>query len=153
MNLSLHRVRKEQTLKLKHGCCSDINIMVSATFIWLRSGLVTTQQLTKDDQDEKKKKTRSQTMMGAWHQETLADWPSIIIRLWLCHSETEKYGRESRGTWTRDWMHWRGPAVIVKCRPSFPHRGCSHQQTRDCSTGIKVWSLAPDGCLTPREGI
>jgi hypothetical protein len=26
-----------------------------------------------------------------------------------------------------------------------------HQQTRKCLTEIKIWSQAPDGCLTPRQ--
>jgi hypothetical protein len=32
-------------------------------------------------------------------------------------SETVKYGYESRGTRTRKWLHWRGPAAIVNDKP------------------------------------
>jgi hypothetical protein len=32
-------------------------------------------------------------------------------------SETVKYGRQSHGTRTREWMRWRGPAAIVNHRP------------------------------------
>jgi hypothetical protein len=32
-------------------------------------------------------------------------------------SETEKYGRESHGTRTREWLRWRGPAAILNGRP------------------------------------
>jgi hypothetical protein len=33
--------------------------------------------------------------------------------------ERVKYGRESHGTWIREWMHWRGPAVIANDRHIF----------------------------------
>jgi hypothetical protein len=29
--------------------------------------------------------------------------------------------------------------------------GAPHQQNRNCLTVIKIWSYAPDGCLTPRQ--
>jgi hypothetical protein len=29
--------------------------------------------------------------------------------------------------------------------------GASHQQIRNCLAVIKIWSWAPDGCLTPRQ--
>jgi hypothetical protein len=32
-------------------------------------------------------------------------------------SETIKYGRDSHGTRTREWMRWRGPAAILNDRP------------------------------------
>jgi hypothetical protein len=32
-------------------------------------------------------------------------------------SETVKYGHESHGTWTREWLRWRGPGAIVNDRP------------------------------------
>jgi hypothetical protein len=32
-------------------------------------------------------------------------------------SETVKYGHESHGTRTPEWMRWRGPAAIVNDRP------------------------------------
>jgi hypothetical protein len=34
-------------------------------------------------------------------------------------SETVKYGRESQGTRTREWLRWRGPVAIVNDRPVF----------------------------------
>jgi hypothetical protein len=33
----------------------------------------------------------------------------------------------------------------------FVRDGESHQQTRNCLTVIKIWSWAPDGCLTQRQ--
>jgi hypothetical protein len=32
-------------------------------------------------------------------------------------SETVKYGRKFHGTRIQEWLHWRGPAAIVKDRP------------------------------------
>jgi hypothetical protein len=32
-------------------------------------------------------------------------------------SETVKYGRESQGTRTREWLRWRGPVAIVNDWP------------------------------------
>jgi hypothetical protein len=31
--------------------------------------------------------------------------------------ETVKYGHESHGTRTREWLRWRGPAAIINDRP------------------------------------
>jgi hypothetical protein len=37
-------------------------------------------------------------------------------------SGTVKYGHESHGTGTREWLRWRGPAAIVNDRPErAPH--------------------------------
>jgi hypothetical protein len=33
----------------------------------------------------------------------------------------------------------------------FLREDAPHQQTRNCLTVIKIWSWAPDGCLTPRQ--
>jgi hypothetical protein len=79
----------------------------------------------------------------AWHHDWLmtdrqsqCDFDSEHVLLWACveawwsistvalrvvggdenvsfESETVKYGRESHGTRTREWLRWRGPAAIV----------------------------------------
>jgi hypothetical protein len=54
-------------------------------------------------------------------------------------SETVKYGRESHGTRTREWLHWRGPAAIVNDRPLLSSESASHQQTLICLTVIRIW--------------
>jgi hypothetical protein len=41
-------------------------------------------------------------------------WPS---RLGSLESETVKYGHESRGTLTREWLCWRKPPAIINDRP------------------------------------
>jgi hypothetical protein len=54
-----------------------------------------------------------------------------------------KYGRESQGTRTREWLHWLGPEAIANDRPVL---SSPYQQTRNCPTysvfrtGIKIWS-------------
>jgi hypothetical protein len=39
-------------------------------------------------------------------------------------SETVKYGRESHGTRTREWLRWRGPAAVVNDRPVVNYKVC-----------------------------
>jgi hypothetical protein len=48
-------------------------------------------------------------------------------------SETVKYGRESRGTRTREQLQWRAPAVIVNVRPVF-----SSERERPTSTNPQL---------------
>jgi hypothetical protein len=40
-------------------------------------------------------------------------------------SETVECGRGSRGTRTREWLRWRGPAAVVGCRPGLWSEGAS----------------------------
>jgi hypothetical protein len=55
-------------------------------------------------------------------------------------SETVKYGRESHGTRTREWLRWRGPAAIVNDKPRpLVTESAPYQQTRNCLTVIKIW--------------
>jgi hypothetical protein len=65
-------------------------------------------------------------------------------------SETVTCGQESRGTGTREWLRWRGPAAIVKDRPVLSSEREPHINKPQL-TEIKIWSWAPDGCLTPRQ--
>jgi hypothetical protein len=56
-------------------------------------------------------------------------------------SETIKYGRESQGTGTREWLRWRGPAEILNDRPVLLSvRVPQIKKTRKCLTVIKIWS-------------
>jgi hypothetical protein len=41
----------------------------------------------------------------------------VVSRQGSIESETVKYGRESHGTQTRQWLPWRGKAAIVNDRP------------------------------------
>jgi hypothetical protein len=41
-------------------------------------------------------------------------------------SEIEKYGRESLGTRTREWLLWGGPAAIVNDRPVLSSERALH---------------------------
>jgi hypothetical protein len=51
-------------------------------------------------------------------------WPS---RLGSLESERVKYGRESRGTRTWEWLRWRGPAGIVNDRPILSSERMLHK--------------------------
>jgi hypothetical protein len=45
-----------------------------------------------------------------------------------------KYGRESRGTQTREWLYWWGPAAIVNHRPILSSERVLHKDySRKCS--------------------
>jgi hypothetical protein len=55
-------------------------------------------------------------------------------------SEIVKCGHKSRGTRTRQWLRWRGPAAIVNGRPYLSSERASH-----------ICSWAADECLTPRQ--
>jgi hypothetical protein len=65
--------------------------------------------------------TWSCALDGARQQDLTIDWPSVAM--WLVEEkgslecETVKYGHESNGTRTREWLRWRGPAAIVNDRP------------------------------------
>jgi hypothetical protein len=50
--------------------------------------------------------------------QTVALWVVAGEEKGSLESETVKYGHESHGTRTREWMRWRGTAVIVNDRPS-----------------------------------
>jgi hypothetical protein len=71
--------------------------------------------------------------------------------------ETVKYGHESRGTRTREWLHWRDPVAIVNDRPVLSSERAPHKRKdRNCQTAINIWSWAPDGArhqdlLTDRQ--
>jgi hypothetical protein len=41
-------------------------------------------------------------------------------------SETVKYGRESKRTWTWEWLRWRGPAAITNDRPVLSSERTPH---------------------------
>jgi hypothetical protein len=44
----------------------------------------------------------------------------------ILESERVKYGRESQGTGTREWLLWRGPAAIVNDRPVLSSERAPH---------------------------
>jgi hypothetical protein len=58
-------------------------------------------------------------------------------------SATVKYGRESHGTRTWEWLRWRGPAAIANDRPVLSSERQRHQQTRNCLTVIKKYGRKP----------
>jgi hypothetical protein len=41
-------------------------------------------------------------------------------------SVTVKYGHESHGTWTREWLCWRGPAAVLNNRLVFSSERAPH---------------------------
>jgi hypothetical protein len=55
-------------------------------------------------------------------------------------SETVKYGCESQGTWTREWLCWRGPAAIVNDRTvlSSEHPTSTNPKLSDSSKNLVV---------------
>jgi hypothetical protein len=114
--------------------------------------------------------------MGALLQDRLADRPSIVTWLWLSvgspgveylHRSPASRRRRRRGK-SRIWdskirsrvpRHW-DPKMTALAKASsnckrqirpLVRDGTPHQETRNCMTEIKIWSWAPDGCLTPRE--
>jgi hypothetical protein len=66
-------------------------------------------------------------------------------------SETVKYGRDSHGTRTLEWLRWREPAAIVNDRPVLTSERALHINKRNSLTAIKIWSYAPDECFIPRQ--
>jgi hypothetical protein len=60
-------------------------------------------------------------------------------------SEIVKYGRKSQGTWTRERLHWQGPAAYTKDRPVLSSDRAPHKKHRTCQTIIHIWSWAPHG--------
>jgi hypothetical protein len=87
------------------------------------------QQLSKrKSQGERKIGRRFQ--LGAWHQDGLADWLSVVMWLWLwlervfretwpfrlesLKFETVKYGRESRESRARERLRWLLPSSNSK---------------------------------------
>jgi hypothetical protein len=92
-------------------------------------------QLSKrKSQGERKIGRRSQ--MGAWHQDELVDWLSVVMWLWLWlgHFDfgqlallvgevskigTINYAHESRGTQIWERLCWRYPAKTEQYRPDF----------------------------------
>jgi hypothetical protein len=55
-------------------------------------------------------------------------------------TETVKYSRKSHGTWTLEWLPWRGPAAIVNDRPVLSSEIALHIKNSHCLTVIKIWS-------------
>jgi hypothetical protein len=55
-------------------------------------------------------------------------------------SEAVKYGRESQGIGTREWLRWRSPAEIVNDKRSLVRERARNQQSSNGLTVIKIWS-------------
>jgi hypothetical protein len=77
-------------------------------------------------------------------------------------SETVKYGREYKGTQTRETLRWQGPVAYTKDRSvrtrPLVREGAPQKQDRNCQTVITIWSCAPDGArhqdlLTDRPSV
>jgi hypothetical protein len=54
--------------------------------------------------------------------------------------ETVKYGRESQGTRTREWLRWRGPVEIANDRPLLSSERTLHINKPATVRLIKIWS-------------
>jgi hypothetical protein len=68
-------------------------------------------------------------------------------------SETVKYGRESHGTRTREWMRWRGLAAIVNDRPILSSgRMLYMDYDRRCSIEKTIWPWVSKSS-TPRRSV
>jgi hypothetical protein len=59
-------------------------------------------------------------------------------------SETVKYGHESHGTRTREWLRWRGPVAIVNDRSS------SRQRERPTSPNPQLSDSNKNLVVSPR---
>jgi hypothetical protein len=66
------------------------------------------------------------------------------IHVGSLESETVKYGHESRGIRTQEWLLWRGPAAIVKGRPF------SRQRERPISTNPQLSDTKKNLVVSPR---
>jgi hypothetical protein len=77
-------------------------------------------------------------------------WPGPLVS-GILRSETVKRGNESCGTRTREWLRWRGSAVIICCRSILSSERRTTLTNPQLSDSNKVWSGAPDECLIPRQ--
>jgi hypothetical protein len=69
-------------------------------------------------------------------------------------SETVKYGRESHGTRNREWMRWRGPAVIVNDSPILSSERLLYKDhDRRCSIEKKISDRESQGARRQDEMI
>jgi hypothetical protein len=98
--------------------------------------------------------------MGALFQDGLADWTvgrnitltltwlwlEVILKKGSLESETVKYGRESHGTRTREWMRCRGPAEIVNIRPIVSSERMIYKEYGDkCSIEKNILAVSLKG--------
>jgi hypothetical protein len=60
-------------------------------------------------------------------------------------SETVKYGRESKGARTTEWLRWQGPAAHRKDRPVLSSERAPHGNKNVTVRQINIWSRASDG--------
>jgi hypothetical protein len=57
---------------------------------------------------------------------TEALWVVGVDEKGILECETVKYGRQSHGTGTLEWLRWRGSAAIVNDRPVLSSERASH---------------------------
>jgi hypothetical protein len=74
-------------------------------------------------------------------------WPSRLdgFQIW------DRKIRSRGTTRTREWLRWRGPAVIINGRPVLSSESAPNINKPTTVWLIEIWSWAPDGCLTPRQ--
>jgi hypothetical protein len=65
------------------------------------------------------------TICGAW--KLVQSGGDSVVGLGNLESETVKCDHESRGTRTREWLRWRGPAAIVNDRPILLSKRLVHK--------------------------
>jgi hypothetical protein len=66
-------------------------------------------------------------------------------------SETVKYGHESHGTRTREWLRWRGPAANLKDRPVLSSERAPHINKLQLSDSNKNQVVSSIWVLIPRQ--
>jgi hypothetical protein len=96
----------------------------------------------------------SRNNQGVTHVKKESNASTVILRvvggdeMGNLKPEAVKYGREYRGTWTRERLHWQEPAACTSTndRPVLSSERVPHKkQDRNCQTVINIWSRAPDG--------
>jgi hypothetical protein len=80
-----------------------------------------------DDDDDWSKKTLENSRVEAGsNTSTVAQRVVGDDEKGSLESERAKYGRESRGTRTREWLRWRGPSEIVNDTHVLSSERASH---------------------------
>jgi hypothetical protein len=93
---------------------------------------------------------------SAWvHNWAILFLEDINTRIWPYRLgkvlETVKYGQEYCSTWIWEWLSWQDPSAVVNYRPIIWSERDPTSTTPNYLTVIKIWSWAPDGCLTSRQ--
>jgi hypothetical protein len=120
-------------------------INVRVTYTWMRSPRGSRFEYLYRSPASRRRRRKGNPVPGrisgppcSWGIWMLGYWPPGSGSL---ESEAAKYGHDSRGTRTQEWLRWRGPAEIINNRPVLSSAMAPpHQQTRSCLTIIKIFS-------------